>query len=227
MIRRETFFTRSFEPLVGSLWPLFIIWTVVAACLWTSGIGEQEIRNSVANPGFRDALVVIVNAADTIWLILATTNLYLALAERIGLGDARLWTLAILATATVVAAASVRTGWPIGGRALATRLLPRASHLQIAAATGALALLTAINLEPLASKVRFFWFWYVPGAHVAGQAPWRNYITWWLVATALAFFLRERKVVATPHPSSTRPALVLILFNAVFLVAHLALAIRR
>lgn len=256
MPRRDSLLTRSLEPLFALLWPLFLVWTAVIAVLWTTGLTAEQITTAIANPGFREALLLISRSADVLWLLLAAANLYLALAERAGLATARLWAIVIVATGAVIALVSVRTGWPlgpviytthlgmklgpmplgwpvwwfvvvIGGRMLAERLLPRASHLQLALATGALALLTEVNLEPLAWKVRLFWFWYVPGTHLAGHPLWRNYATWWLVATALAFLLRERQVVATAQPPQWRTSLILILMNAVFVLAHIAVAFRH
>jgi uncharacterized membrane protein len=256
MARRDSLLTRSLEPLLSSLWLLFIVWTALVTLLWTSGIGEDEVKASVANAGLRDALLVLLRSADSLWIILASANLYLSLAAREGLGTARIWAAVILSAGAAIAVASVLTEWPlgpvlytkhlglklgpvplglplwwlvvvIGGRMLAERLWPRASHGQLAAATGALALLTACNLEPLAWKVRFFWFWYLPGTHLAGEPPWRNYLTWWLVATILAFLLRTPRVATSVRPPSWRPAATLLLFNGAFLATHLAVAFRR
>jgi uncharacterized membrane protein len=255
MVRRDSCLIRSLEPLFGLLWPLFLVWTSVVALLWTTGLTAEQITAAIANPGLREALLVIFRAADTLWLLLAAANLYLALAERVGLATARMWAIVIVATGAVIALASVRTGWPlgpvlytthlgmklggvslgwplwwfvvvVGGRMLAERLLSRASYPQLALATGVLAFLTQINLEPLAWKVRLFWFWYAPGTHLAGQPLWRNYATWWLVATVLAFLLRERQVAATARPPQWRTALILILMNAVFVLTHIAVALR-
>ena len=61
----------------------------------------------------------------------------------------------------------------------------------------------------------------------AGLPLWRNFVTWWLVATALAFLLRERQVVATAQPPPWRTALILVLMNAVFVLTHVAIAFRH
>lgn len=256
MPRRDSIFTQSLQPLAALLWPLFLFWTAIISLLWTTGLTTDQVSAAITNPGLRDALLGVFRAADTLWLLLAAANLYVALAERVGLATARLWALAVVATSVVIALASARTDWPlgpvlyttrlgmklggvplgwplwwfvviIGGRMLAERLVPRASHRQLALATGVLTLLTQLNLEPLAWKVRLFWFWYVAGTRLASPPLWRNYATWWLVATTLAFLLRERQVVATAPSPTWRPALVLIMMNAVFVLTHLAVVIRE
>jgi uncharacterized membrane protein len=256
MPRRDSLLTRSLEPLLALLWPLFLVWSAAIALLWTTGLAPEQITAAIANHGLRDALLAISRAADTLWLLLAAANLYVALAERVGLGTARLWAIVIGATAAVIALASVRTGWPlgpvlyttrfgmklgdvplgwpvwwfvvvIGGRMFAERLFPRASHPQLAFATGVVALLTQFNLDPLAWKLRAFWLWDVPGMPPASFPPWRNFVTWWLVATALAFLLRERQVIATAHPPPWPRALILILMNAVFVLTHVTVAFRH
>jgi uncharacterized membrane protein len=227
----------------------------VVAVLWTTGLDEEQIQAAIGNPGLREALLVVSRAADTLWVLLAAANLYLLLAARVGLATARTWALIAIGTAVLIAFASVRTGWPlgavlyttrlgmklgpvplgwplwwfvvvIGGRLLCERLLPRASHLQLALATGAVALSTQINLEPLATKVRLFWFWYASGTRLPAAPLWRNYATWWLAATVLCYLLRERQVAATAEPPTWRPAQILLAMNAVFLLTHIAVAFR-
>ena len=61
----------------------------------------------------------------------------------------------------------------------------------MAAATGVVALATALNLDSIASKERLFWFWLVPGTHLPGASPWQNFVSWFLFATAIAFLLRN------------------------------------
>lgn len=255
MLRRGSILARGLEPLAGMVWPVFVGWTCLVALLWISGVDGEPIAAGIANRGLRDALLAIVHAADFVWLLLGAVILYLALAERVGLTTARLWAMIIFATASVIALASVYTGWPlgsifytarlggklgplpmgwplwwfvavIGSRMLAERCWPRASHHRLAAATGVLAALSQVNLEPLASKVRLFWHWYERGTHLATTNPLSSYLTWWLAATGLAFLLREPRVAAHPRPPSFRPLLVLPLLNAVFLLTHLAMALR-
>jgi uncharacterized membrane protein len=255
MAHRDSILARSIEPLAALSWPLFLVWTAITALSWMSGLDEEQVRMAITNPGPREALLVVFRSADTLWMLLAVANLYVAAAERIGLATTRVWALIVFATAAVIAVASVRTGWPlgpvlyttrlgmklgpvplgwllwwfvvvIGGRMLAERLLPRASHAQLALAAGALALLTQLNFDPIAWKLRAFWLWDVPGLPSAGFPLWRSYVIWLLVPVALAYFLREREVATTAQPPAWRAAQILILMNAVFLLTHIAVAIR-
>jgi uncharacterized membrane protein len=252
---RDTILARSLEPLAALVWPLFIVWTAMTALSWVTGLDEERVRAAIANPALREALLVVFRSSDTIWLLLAAANLYVAAAERAGLATTRVWALIVFATAAVIAFASVQTGWPlgpvlyttrlgmklgpvplgwllwwfvvvIGGRMLAERLLPRASHAKLALATGTLALLTQVNFDPLAWKLRAFWLWDVPGLPSVGLPLWRSYATWWLVPTALAFVLREREVATTARPPTWHAAQILIVMNAIFILTHLAVAFR-
>jgi uncharacterized membrane protein len=48
----------------------------------------------------------------------------------------------------------------VGAREAALRWSPGASHNVIAAISGFLCLVTAVNLDPIAWKVRVWWLWY-------------------------------------------------------------------
>ena len=116
----------------------------------------------------------------------------------------------------------------LGARELVLRLLPRLSHARTAALAGIVGALTDVNLEPAAAKLRGFWFW---RASVAGEppvfdAPLQSCLVWG-VATGLVVFLgRERSVVASAQPRPWKPVLILGIFHAIFLAAHLGRAVR-
>ncbi len=250
MRQSPSLLARSLEPLTSALWIFFLVWTALVAVLW---VGGTEIVAGISNAGLRSAVNLIVHASDTIWLILAAANLYLHLAESEGLARARFIALVIAATAFAVAACSAWTGYPAGsiafttrlgmklgpvpfgwpvlwfvvvvsGRGLGARLLPRASHWALAATAGCVALLTDLNLEPVATKIRLFWFWYVSGSHLPSPPLWRNYACWFIVATALAGLIREQKL-ASSVSRSWRPAVIIILVNALLILGHVRAAI--
>lgn len=253
MPRASSLIARSLEPLLNVLWLLFMVWTAVVAALWISG---DQWTSAITNGGLRSAVEVATSAADAVWLVLGAANLYLQLAEMEGLSKARLIGLSIVATAAAIAASSawsgyplgsvfytsrlgwklgpVPLGWPllwfitvVGGRELAARLFPRVSHGALAALTGVFAVLTDLNLEPIATKVRLFWFWYEPGTHLLPAPPsWRNYATWFVAAGGLAWLIREQRI-ATARLASWRPALALIVVNVMLLLGHLRSAWQR
>jgi uncharacterized membrane protein len=245
MARLPSFLARSLEPLISALWILFLVWTVITGALW---LGGDQFAESITNTGLRSAVAVLIKSADTLWLVLAVANLYLHFAEREGLARARLVALTIAATAAAVAAGSAATGFPLGavfytarlgmrlggvplgwpllwivvilsGRELAARLFPKLRHEALALVTGGWALLTDLNLEPVATKVRFYWFWHLPGSHLPSPPLWRNYLTWFVVAAILAWFIRDHRLTS-PAPPSWRPAIVLLLVNSVFALGH-------
>jgi uncharacterized membrane protein len=240
---------RALEPVLASLWLLFVFWTLIVAAVWLLGIGEAEVRESVANQGLRSALVLSLELLDATWIALAAANCYVALASAEGLATARRWALMIIACSAMIAVSSAAFGLPlgpiaytaglgprigslplgqplfwfvfvVGARALVLHLRPRISHASAAFGTGVLATLADAIFEPLAWHVRALWLWY-PGIGGAPRTPpIQNYLTWLIGATALAFAMRESRVaIATPRPFP-RPASILLMFIAVFLATH-------
>lgn len=242
---------RALEPLVASVWLLFILWTVLVAIVWTLGIGEVELTAWVRNPDLRAALLAVLKVLDLTWITLAATNIYLCVvaAERISV--ARRWALLVLAGSIAIAWASAATRYPLGplhytsrlgmrlgpvpmgvpllwiavvfgAREAALRFLPRASHAQVAGAAGLLGLLTALNLEPLAWTARSWWLWYPAGVDAVSWPPLRNYLTWLVAVALFAFLMRPQDVVAATRRRSSRPIIALALIHGVCLAAHAA-----
>ena len=251
MLRRVSLLGLWLEPLGSILWILFLVWTGLVAVLWTTGWGEVQLDAWVKNVGLRAALVFLCKVADAVWIGLAAASAYLCVADTHGLGTARRWALIVFAGAGAIVAASVWTTWPLGsvrytlqlgskigpvpagaplfwfavvlgGRALWMRLFRRASHGQVAFGAGVVALLTDLNLEPLASRLRAWWFWYSPSTHEPIPPPLQNYATWFVGAVALAFLVREPRVVGDAPAHSDKLIAIVVLGNVVFLAAHVA-----
>jgi uncharacterized membrane protein len=249
MLRSPSLLARALEPLISALWLFFLVWSVVVAVLW---LGGEKAVAGIGNEGLRAAATVIIKTSDTLWLLLAAANLYLHLAERHGLPRARIVALVIAIGAGGIAACSAATGYPlgsvfyttrlgmklgsvplgwpllwfvivIGGRELAAQLFPRVSHGALAVITGGFAVLTDLSLEPIATKFRLFWFWYASGTHLPSPPLWRNYAVWFVATSALAWVIREQKVVSARSPS-WRPALVLVVINLLLIEGHLRAA---
>ncbi len=245
MHRQSSLLSRSLEPLVHALWPLFVGWSAAVAVLWW--IGDSWIEH-LANPGLRTAVAFLVHSADAAWLLLAALNLYLDLAAREGIARARMIALVVFTSALAIAWASAATSYPLGsvvytgrlgarigpvplgwlllwfvvvlgGRAFLMHLWPRLSHAAISVLAGLVALLTDLSLEPLATKLRLYWFWYATGTTTPTLPLWRNYATWFALAAALAWFAREQKL-ARARGNTRRPAAVIVIINSVFLTGH-------
>jgi uncharacterized membrane protein len=112
--------------------------------------------------------------------------------------------------------------------ALTLRCWPGAAQWPLALATGGLVLLTDANLEPVAAKMRAFWFWRssIPAEPPLFSPPWTNYAAWFLAASVLTFLLREDRVAGGRRVNAMRPVVIFLLLNAVFLAAHLGRFVR-
>lgn len=245
--RQPSLFARALEPLQGTLWVLFLVWTVVVAVVWLGGFGNVQLDESVASAGLRNALSLLLRTLDAAWFALAAANVYLGLVETESLPVARRWGALMLVAAWLLGAASVWSGWSlgalrftprlgmrlgpvpigwlllwfaiiIGARSLALRLIPRASHLFVSLAASAVVIFTAGNLDPLAWRFRALWLWSAP---VAG-AHLLFFATWLCASFGLVFFMRETRVATASARGFPRPAIVVILLNSVFLLTHLA-----
>jgi uncharacterized membrane protein len=256
MLRRVSFLGLVLEPLGSILWVIFLAWTALVGFLWATGFGEPQLDALVRNLGLRGSLVLLCKLADAIWIALAAACAYLCVADTHGVILARRWTLTVFAIVGVVVILSVATKWPLGpvfysqrlgvklgpvplgvpllwlvivfgGRALWMRLFRRASHAAIAVGTGVCAVLSAWNLESLASRLRGWWFWYEPTTRAPMAAPMQNYLSWFLIAAVIAFLLREPRVIGAPPEQADKLIAILGLLNIVCLVAHFAALLHR
>ncbi len=249
---RPSQLTRWLEPFVSGLWIFFLVWTVGIAAVWTFALGDAALAEWVGNRDLRAALAWLIAIGDIAWIMLAAANIYLWLAESEGLSTARRWALIVGGGAAGLGAVSAITGFPLGGiqysqqlgmktgpvplglpllwfalligaRQTVLRCWPGAAHWQLALGTGVLALLTDANLEPVAAKLRGFWFWRsaMPSLPPQFAPPWTNYAAWFLTATALTFALREERVAANPRANPLRPVVIFLFFNAICLAANL------
>ena len=238
---------RSLEPIANSLWILFAIWTVIVAVVWIGGWGGGLAGGEpVPHAELKAAFEFVFKLLDAVWILLAGANVYLSLAATDGLAGARRWAGMILVAALIVGVLSRLTqlplgpitfpsrlgvqifgvpfGYPllwlvivVGGRDVLARFLPRASHLQIALLTGLLAAGSAWMMEPVAREDRAWWLWREGRTVIA--APLRNFLTWGVLSSVLAYFNQARLV---PLPSSERwkiPA-TWAAVHAVFLLRH-------
>ena len=234
---------RALEPLVSGLWIFFLLWTAWIAVVWAFALGDASL-DGLANRDLRAVLVRIIGAGDIAWITLAAASVHLWLAETEGLATARRWALIVGSGVMALGAVSAFTGWPLGAIQYSAQLgvkvgpvpvgLPLLWYALIvgarqtvlwrwpSAGPGPLALLAEVNLEPVAAKLRGFWLWRAadPAQPPVFTAPWTAYAAWALTAAALAFFLREERVVTGPRRAALRPVIIFALLNAVFLAAH-------
>lgn len=243
---------RALEPLISGLWIFFLIWTAWIACVWSLPIGDAALEKWIGNRDLRAALAWLIGVGDIAWIMLAAANTYLWLAEAEGLSTARRWALIVGGGAAGLGALSAISGFPlgdiryshqlgmktgpipiglpllwftvvIGARQTILCFRPGAAHWQLALGTGVLALLTDANLEPVAAKLRGFWFWRAetPSLPPLFSPPWTNYAAWFVTTSAMAFALREERVGGRRRADSLRPVTAFLLLNGVWLAAHL------
>ena len=216
------------------------------------GIGEVQVRAWLGHRAAADAAAALLHDADAVWILLAVANVYLQTALAEGLAVTRRWAIIILIASTVFEWVGTRTGYPFGpyvytdnfgwriggvvplaiptawlvvvlcGRSLVLWLWPAATRLELALGVAAVAVLTDLNLEYVAWKVRAYWLWY-PQAHgaVPSWPPWQNYVSWFALSFALTCVLPANHALRPYVPSPRRPILVLALMNALLAFVHL------
>jgi hypothetical protein len=116
-----------------------------------------------------------------------------------------------------------------GAREAVLRFFPKVSYGQVALMVGALVLVTDLGLEPLAAKLRGWWFWraQVPGEPPGFTGPVYTPLVWGALAWLTALQLREKSVVASSRPRLWKPVLVLAIFHVVFVAAHVGRWVRN
>ncbi len=203
------------------------------------------------HPGAAVAAVRLLHAADAVWMGLAATVVYFHTVAAEGLATARRWAVIVLVGSAFFEWVGARTGFPFGayaytdrfgwrlggvlpvaiplawlvvllcGRYLVQTVWPDATRWQLAAGVAAVAVLTDLNLEFVAWKVRGYWVW-TPhaGVGVPDGPPLQNYAAWFALSFALSILLPPNYALRLRRPSPLRPVLVLVLTNALFLLVR-------
>ena len=241
------------------IWLAFLVWTAIGFAVLPLDIGERQTRTWIANQTLRRAACGFLEQADAIWILLAAVNVYLHAAAAEGLATARRWALIILAASAAFETAGVRTGFPFGsyrythhfgylvggvlpaaiplawlvillcGRYLVLAIRPHAKRWELAFGVAGCAVLTDLNLEFVAWKVRRYWLWY-PALTAAGAPawpPWQNYASWFLLSFLLTLVLPQNYELRLRRPASTRPIWILGLMNLLFACAQFVHWMRR
>ncbi len=229
-------------------WRLFIIWTAVGAIVLPLGINPLTLSRWISDPDYLDAGTALLAWADLAWMVFATVVVYLHVSAAEGLGRARVLALIIVLGAGAVEWYGATTGKPFGpyrytdafgpriggvlpiaiplawlvillsARSTILARWPQLPRVPLALGVGLIALLTDLNLEFVAWKVRGYWIWYPGDPHPPAWPPLQNYVSWFVLATLLAGLL------PAPIDRAGRPVhrvvMVLVAMNALFLVAH-------
>jgi hypothetical protein len=229
------------------LWLAFLVWTAIGFVVLPLDIGERQARGWFGHGMLLRGAIAFLQQSDAIWILLAASNVYLHAAAAEGLPTARRWAAIILVASAVFEWIGVDTGVPFGtyrytdhfgwrlggvlpaaiplawlvillcGRYLVLALRPQATRLELALGVAAIALLTDLNLEFVAWKVRGYWIWY-PGHGPGTPAwpPWQNYASWFLLSFLLTLLLPANCELRPRRPAPTRPIFILGAMNLLF-----------
>jgi hypothetical protein len=203
-----------------------------------------------SNAELRQAVLLLVNHADLIWLSLAVMSLHLVLTSAHGLRSARAWLAFSAGGALVLGLLNAKIGLPFGrlyfGEALGAKVFgvavgwvllwpvlvmsarevvlrasPRASHARVAAITAVLVLITMLNVEWPGRFVRGWWVWQSEEAKNPAGVPWMNWLAWFVGPWLMAFAMREKDVLSGVAARSLKPVVILASVNAIALAARL------
>jgi uncharacterized membrane protein len=229
------------------IWRALLVWTLVEGVVLPFDIGATQVKNIPL--ALQSSCIALLQASDTIWIVLATAFVYIDLIRREGLPVARRAALAILLGSGLAAALGAKTGFPYGpfiftsqlgakiaGVPFAVPLLwlvivataryavlhfwEHARRWQIALGTGFLAAATDASLERVAWKIRAWWLWYFPLANTPDWPPLQNYPSWFCLAALLAWVAFPS---SRPVGRHEKPVVLLGLLN---LVCWITLAVR-
>ncbi len=238
------------------VWRAFLLWTVVGALVMMSGLNADNVGAWTTSPSAQEALSDILAYADLIWMISAAAVVYLRVAVIDGLARARLSAVIILAGATLVEWIGAQSGFPfgpyrytdafgprvlgvvpiaiplawlvilLGARLLVLEIRPAVSRLALSFWVAVIALVTDLNLEFFAWKVRGYWIWYPDDPNPPGWPPWQNFASWFALAFILHALTPSRDDRPVAEPKISRAALVVPLMNLLFLLVHISRWIR-
>ena len=239
------------------IWRLFLIWTAVGAFVMVAGITPANVGRWFASPDIQAFAVQFLGYADLIWMILAATLVYLRAVAMEGLGPARLAAAIILIGSAIVEWVGAKTGVPfgpyvyttafgprilgvlpiaiplawlvilLGGRILVLYFRPQISRVGLSIWVALIALLTDLNLEFVAWKIRGYWVWYPENRNPPAWPPLQNFISWFVIAFLLHFLATRMRTYPSAREKIPRAALVLPVMNALFLLLHAFVNLRR
>lgn len=243
--------SNSSSRLPRILWIAFLIWSAIGGVVMLLGLRIDEIIDAAAKPGLFCFLDTFDRHADAVWMFLAAASLFTILARDWGSRATWLHLAIIGVVTGLIEWIGVKTGLPFGdyhytdrygfrlfgvlplaipfawfvvvggGLGVVQAFLPQAGRWSQAGIVAILAVLTDLNLEPIAWKLRRYWEWYPGVADPPALPPIQNYLSWGGIAFVLAMLCSLLPVAAQVR--SQRPLLVLVVLNAVLLLGHVGM----
>ena len=239
-------------------WLLFLVWTAVGFVVMPLGVAPEQARAWLGAGALGGVTAAILEVSDAVWMLLAAATVYFHAVGSEGLRSARAQAAIVLVASTVFEWVGTRTGLPFGpyqytghfgpriagvvpmaiplawlvvilcGKNLVLLLRPAAGRLTLAAGVGVVAVLTDLNLEPVAWHVRRYWLWYPLQFPPPSDAPpWQNYAAWFILSLALVAALPSDSSLRLRRPTRWRPVILLALLNALIALVHVSANWRR
>lgn len=244
------------EALLPVLWVLFMVWTGISFLVIPFDLGGAQLREWVNHESLRAALEQIFRSADAVWILLAAVNTYFVLVRHEGLGTARRWSAILILGSAAVFTIGTLTGLPFGpfdytgnlgfriggvlpyavpllwlvtianGQYLLLKLFPAASRFRVALGVGLVALITALNIEFVAWKVRAYWIWYPGNLDRPEWPPAQNYVSWFILGFLFSLTLTRSSVDTGRREIPKRALLILSLLTLLYLAANIVRWVR-
>jgi uncharacterized membrane protein len=241
-------------PLAQIPWVLFLVVSAIALCLMPFDIGAVEAEGWFATPALREAATGLLQAIDALWITLAAIVVYIESASVRGMSATRRWAATLIAAAVLLEWIAAATGSLFGPRTFTDRLgyrlgnvvpfampllwlvvvlagrgavdwiAPRAGRIATALGVGTVGLLTALNAEYVAAKVRLYWIWNLGAPTSPNQPPLIYYASWFVASALLAFSLGGDPII--PPRTARKSAATLLILNALFSAVHLIHALK-
>ena len=239
-------------------WLLFLVWTAVGFVVMPLGITPAQARAGLGAGPLGGVAAAILEVSDAVWMGLAAATVYFHAVGSEGLPTARAQAVVVLFASTVFEWVGAQTGFPFGpyvytehfgprivgvvpvaiplawlvvilcGKNLVGLLHPTAGRLTTAVGVGVVAVLTDLNLEPVAWHIRQYWLWYplqVPPP--SENPPWQNYAAWFVLSFALAVVLPSDSSLRPRRPTRWRPVVLLTLLNTLLALVHVSARLRH
>lgn len=238
--------------ITNGLWALFLVWTLVGLLIVPFNINDYNIADFTSQPHLISLGKWLLPLADAIWVTLAGITTYFLMVRMEGLDRGRTMAGVILIVAAALELLNAATGLPFGKllytdnmgarvfglmpftipfawlailggfRQLLVQLNLPWNRWGHAALIAALAVITDLNLEQIAWKVRQYWIWY-PGRIELPYPEWpplQNFISWFILAFALAATFPRPRGGFPPQLPAWQLGTIPLIINLLFLVTH-------
>ncbi len=243
----------NLSPVARRLWLIFVVWSGIGGLVMFLGVSATDIVDAEAKPQIFFFLDIFDRHADAVWMFLAAAALFAFLVPAWGESVTWWQLLFIGGVTGMIETVGVLTGFPFGdysytdryglrlfgtlplaipfawfvvvasGGAAVRSLAPRAGRGVRALAVATIALVTDLNLEPIAWKLRGYWVWYPDLELPPRYPPLSNFLAWFVIAFLLALALPARQSPA----AGRRPLYLLLVLHGVLLLGHLGVLLRE